>query len=99
MENDIPADFEVKYLESDPENVHIVVDKESKNLLPYIKDNALYSLANYTSKSSFSCCSYFEKCSNEGKCVHENKLYSTGCSYRRFLEVGKIFYGKNRNVN
>ena len=35
----------------------------------------------------------------EKKCVHENKLYSKGCQYRRNLDAGRIFYGKNRNID
>ena len=53
----------------------------------------------YESGSSFGCCSQFIKCSDAKKCVHENKLYSKGCQYRKNLDAGRIFYGKNRNID
>lgn len=53
----------------------------------------------YESGSSFGCCSQFMKCSDAKKCVHENKLYSKGCQYRKNLDAGRIFYGKNRNID
>ncbi len=49
--------------------------------------------------SSFGCCSMFNECSDAKKCVHENKLYSKACMYRRHLDDGRIFYGKNRNID
>lgn len=47
---------------------------------------------------SFGCCSLYEECSNSKKCLHEDILYSTACMYRKNLENGKIFYGKNKNI-
>lgn len=49
-------------------------------------------------RNTFGCCHQFEKCSDAKKCLHENKLYARGCTYRRHLNEGRIFYGKNRNV-
>ncbi len=51
-----------------------------------------------TSADSFGCCSLFNQCSDAKKCIHTNRLYSTACAYRRNLESGRIFYGKNANV-
>lgn len=56
-------------------------------------------LDKYESESSFGCCSQFMKCSDAKKCIHENKLYSKGCQYRKNLDSGRIFYGKNRNID
>ena len=64
-----------------------------------VKNIVKIGLDNYESGSSFGCCSQFIKCSDEKKCVHENKLYSKGCQYRKNLDAGRIFYGKNRNVD
>ena len=47
---------------------------------------------------SFGCCSRYLECSNEKKCIHPDKVFAISCEYRRNLENGKIFYGKNRNV-
>ena len=95
-----PEDAQVKLLQSDNDNVHVIFAKGSLELVSYIKANTKYSLANYESKaSSFGCCSMFNECSDAKKCVHENKLYSKACMYRRHLDDGRIFYGKNRNID
>lgn len=97
---DVPKDAEVKFLQSDEDNVHVLFSKDSFELVNYIRANTKYSLANYESKAStFGCCSRFNDCSDAKKCVHENKLYSKACMYRRHLDSGKIFYGKNRNID
>lgn len=96
----VPEGAEIKQLKSDPANVHIIFPRGTDNLADYIKKNTQYSLANYTSKASmFGCCSSFNACSDAKKCVHVNKLYSKACIYRRHLDAGRIFYGKNRNVD
>lgn len=96
----VPENAEVKFLQSDEDNVHVLFAKESVELVDYIRANTKYSLANYESKAStFGCCSRFNDCSDAKKCVHENKLYSKACMYRRHLDSGKIFYGKNRNID
>lgn len=45
----------------------------------------------------FGCCSRYEQCSDERKCIHPDYIYSRACAYRKNLESGKVFYGKNRN--
>ena len=47
---------------------------------------------------SFGCCDKYIQCSDALKCIHEDLLYSTSCMYRKNLENGKIFYGKNKNI-
>lgn len=88
-----------KELKSDPDNKHIIFDKEDFLLIEFIKASTEYKLKNYISKAStFGCCSRFVECSDQKKCIHENKLYSKACAYRRNLDAGRIFYGKNKNV-
>jgi len=43
----------------------------------------------------FGCCSSYVECSNDGKCLHPREEFYLGCQYRKNLEVGRIFYGKN----
>ena len=96
----VPKDAEIKKLKSDSVNVHVVFSMTSGCLVEYIKKNAKYALVNYTSKASmFGCCSSFNACSDAKKCIHVNKLYSKACMYRSHLDAGRIFYGKNRNVD
>lgn len=47
---------------------------------------------------SFGCCSRFIACSDEMECIHPNHLFALGCAYRKNLDQGKIFYGKNRTI-
>ena len=46
-----------------------------------------------------SCCSRYEQCSDNKKCIHPDKNIALGCNYRKILHSGRIFYGKNRNVD
>lgn len=46
---------------------------------------------------SFGCCHRYVECSDALKCLHPNLLHSFGCTYKKNLESGKVFYGKNRN--
>ncbi len=95
-----PREAEIKTVKSDMYNTHVLLLPDSEELVPYIVHITEYKLANYKSKaSSFGCCSRFVECSDAKKCVHENKLYSKACSYRTNLELGRIFYGKNRNID
>ncbi len=67
--------------------------------LEYIDKLVGYELRIYESKAaSFGCCSHFIECSDAKECVHENRLYACACSYKRHLDRGEIFYGKNRNI-
>lgn len=95
-----PEGAEIKTLKSDTANVHVFLSKKAESLVPFIKEIIEYELANYVSKAaSFGCCSRFIECSDAKHCVHENKLYSKACMYRTNLDAGRIFYGKNRNID
>ena len=48
---------------------------------------------------SFGCCSRYLECSNEKFCVHPEKEEARGCMYKINLDGGRIFYGKNRNID
>lgn len=95
-----PKHAEVKELKSDLDVgcIRLIFDKNSLELVDFVKEHVLYTLARYVSKASrFGCCSRFMDCSDAKKCVHENKLYSKACMYRSHLDSGRIFYGKNKN--
>lgn len=94
----VPDCAEVKELKSDQTFKHVIFDSTSQELFQYISANIDYCYKNYQASSSFGCCSSFEQCSDNKACVHPNKLYAKGCKYRMFLEDGKIFYGKNKNI-
>lgn len=94
------GELEAKQLKSDKNNIHIIFKSDDERFVEYVKLNTEYRIKCYSSKAStFGCCSQFVECSDARKCVHENKLYSMACSYRKNLDKGKIFYGKNRNID
>lgn len=47
---------------------------------------------------SFGCCHRYVQCSDARKCIHPNLVLAFGCGYRKNLEAGRIFYGKNKNI-
>lgn len=67
---------------------------EFSTFLTACLDKAIDSLA-----KEFDCCSHYEQCSDAKRCVNPNPSLAVGCGYRRIMKQGRIFYGKNRNVN
>lgn len=51
------------------------------------------------SVDTFGCCSKYVECSDNKKCVCTDLLFRLGCQYKKNLEQGKIFYGKNKTIN
>lgn len=51
------------------------------------------------SPREFDCCSRYLECSDACRCTNPRKEYALGCGYRRIMRTGKIFYGKNRNID
>ncbi len=47
---------------------------------------------------TFGCCSRYEACSDAKKCVHPDPTFATSCQYRKNLQAGRIFYGKNKKT-
>lgn len=58
---------------------------------------ARYKKLSELSDEAFGCCSSYIECSDNKKCIKSN-TFSINCQYRRNLEAGRIFYGKNRNM-
>lgn len=51
---------------------------------------------NSFSFKTFGCCSKYVACSDAKKCLHDDYFYaSAACEYKKNLDAGKIFYGKN----
>lgn len=46
----------------------------------------------------FGCCHRYKECSDEKKCVNPDIMMAMACYYKRNLEAGRIFYGKNKNI-
>ncbi|HHX24605.1 MAG TPA: hypothetical protein GX723_11485 [Thermoanaerobacterales bacterium] len=50
------------------------------------------------SDDRFDCCSHYLECSDNKKCLYEGNKLSRACSYRYTMQEGRIYYGKNRNI-
>lgn len=97
--------------ESKHENLRtITIDtvKEEKTLMNTLHDlenvfrEKMFDLyLNYSTIMTYGCCGRYLLCSNEKRCVmHDiDPIYARGCQYRKNLEAGKIFYGKNKNID
>lgn len=51
--------------------------------------------ASPSAKDAFGCCSRYSACSDAKTCLIPHLDYSNNCIYRKSLERGHIFYGKN----
>ena len=77
----------------------VLVRLENEELLPYIERLMRYRLTQYKSKEpTYGCCHLYEKCSDAKKCISKEKIYATVCAYKKNLDEGRIFYGRNRNI-
>ena len=47
---------------------------------------------------SYDCCAFYVECSDAKRCVNQSES-SFGCGYRKVLADGRVFYGKNRNID
>lgn len=80
------------------DTVWIHTDIQIPEDLSYIEDIICMSYDDSPFRDSFACCGFYEKCSDEKKCIHEDLQYAKACQYRKNLESGRIFYGKNKNI-
>ena len=47
---------------------------------------------------SFGCCAQYIQCSDALRCVNPDVLFAQACYYKKNLEAGRVFYGKNKNI-
>ena len=60
--------------------------------------NVLLDAISSMGNAGFGCCSRFIDCSDAGHCLMPDKKLAIECAYRKNLEDGRIFYGKNKNI-
>lgn len=72
--------------------------EQLSHLLGQACEIAIEIISEYSGET-FGCCSRYLTCSDERKCVHPDRLFSRACSYRKNLENGRVFFGKNRNID
>lgn len=49
--------------------------------------------------TEFGCCSKYMECSDAMRCLKPEYVSNLQCFYRKVLRSGKVFYGKNRNID
>lgn len=91
----------VQYKDSDLYIRINITDIEQIDLLKdEIKEIFIEMFLQYmNTEESFGCCSKYEECSDAKHCVHNDVRLRFSCMYKKNLDLGKIFYGKNKNVN
>ena len=74
--------------------------KSPEDILPCLAviDTVTQRALNAIPKGFDCCCSYME-CSDARRCVQAREDLRLDCGYRRILASGRIFYGKNRNID
>ena len=90
-------------IKSEPDFFRIPLDEFSKieelkndpDFIQLIEDIFLDALT----FEPFGCCHKYVECSDAKKCLHDDLIYATACMYRKNLEQGRIFYGKNKNID
>nr|DAL91802.1 MAG TPA: hypothetical protein [Caudoviricetes sp.] len=87
FKNDNKKDFVKRYIDS---------LKDVPDHIDDVKLSCQYILDECT--KDFSCCSRYMECSDAKICIHPDKNAALGCYYRRVLHSGRVFYGKNRNI-
>ena len=65
-----------------------------------IVEQSKFIFENHAPAMTFGCCGKYLECSDAKDCLQKyiDYEYAKGCSYRKNLESGRIFYGKNKNV-
>ncbi|MGN1089494.1 MAG: BRCT domain-containing protein, partial [Huintestinicola sp.] len=94
--------YDLPAVESDKinsSNARVLTFDTSDSLLwDCVSEIITEDIKSYRPIERFGCCDLYEKCSDARKCLHDNLFYAKACWYRKNLEKGKIFYGKNKNV-
>lgn len=82
---------------NDSRFVTIPSDANLSDYMEKLKESK-HELFRNTITATFACCNDFERCSDAGKCLKTGDRMYNGCLYRKNLEAGRIFYGKNKNI-
>ena len=78
--------------------IPLMSDEASVAVVQEMLRALLQECFNRQTVEAFGCCNDHVRCSDAGHCLHEDDKFYLGCIYRKNLEEGRIFYGKNRNV-
>lgn len=92
----LPTEAKTSKAKSEPWAVRVHLQKPEDILIckDAIKESLRHELLTI---HTFDCCSRYEACSDALRCIHPDPKMSIGCTYKRNLAKGRVFYGKNRN--
>lgn len=83
-------------IEFEKQRIRVPIGEE---LLEMFDKFVRLAVENYVSTSEpFGCCDLYEKCSDAKRCLHPSFFRRTVCAYKKNLEAGRVFYGKNANA-
>lgn len=71
---------------------------DSSEIYQFLYDTLFKAVKEFKPSERFGCCEKYVACSDARKCLHSNNFYARCCWYRQNLEAGRIFYGKNKNI-
>lgn len=95
----IPTGFPTKKLDSEQKYIRVLIDNEHPvETYTSFLVRVVGECANRYPKE-WDCCSRYMACSDAKTCVHPDKVFALECGYRKILNSGRIFYGKNRNID
>lgn len=99
-----PGDFlnQLSFVQKEyrAEGWYAKTEKELAPFLPQLADALRLkkeTIFRNTITEKFACCHSFMQCSDAKACLYPEDRFYNGCEYRKNLEAGRIFYGKNAN--
>ena len=94
---DLFTDFSVSRIKSEPDFIRVSFDTIDD--IKRMKDAFIAIIKALPVPIAFDVCSRYQQCSDALQCVDPDPQHALGCSYKRKLEKGIVFFGKNRNVD
>lgn len=88
--------FEITHLDGGISRIVVPSFKDVLAMAPVLSEIAISEVA--VVGDGFGCCGRYEACSDARKCLHPDQLFAAACAYKKNLEQGRIFYGKNKNI-
>ena len=92
--------YEISNIKSLPDFTRVIFnDSDFEKVTKYLfQFSENYVDEHYTPDYTFDCCHLYMQCSDARRCVDPDRIHAKSCTYRKKLETGLIFFGKNRNV-
>ena len=89
--------YNITQIKSCPDfiRVHFSSLEDIKNM----KDAFIAIAKGFYVPVAFDVCSRYLQCSDALQCVDPDPKHALGCSYKKKLENGIVFFGKNRNID